>query len=469
MPDRRIRRRLNFSPLTPQGAANILSGVAASTRLLSSAHKAYKRRRPMSSIKKKAQKAVSRGRRKNKAVAISRRVGPFLGSIAATKPVKPVKGSTLYRKVVHEQLGGTAQEYAGGHSLWLGGSSIGQHDEVFKIVADSFICHYLKRVSDHRSSRTQYPSGNHKKRIFTKMDIYFGRIGGNTDTEALTGIALNNDSIDNMVTNLSVSLKQRWIEKSEVPIRVLIYRFTASATGDNEQIELRDDFVEKAIFTFSSKANYKINNTTVALDGNDNVNAVDANPIDGRIYTFRNRVPIFNPSYLMNLDTTVSLSLQQLSALGGGYVPSPFVDGKYGVNYENLNKPDVPDSLHAPVLRPSVVFNNCKTSTKVQFAPGGFKSFAMSYAHSGTMNSLFKHIQKQVFHGASPNQRIVPPGADSFLICLKPTIRTGGANQMALHTQAEFVYKCNMKSGKPCKLPTVQDLQVDPIPPPADP
>lgn len=468
MPDRRIRRRLNFSPLTPQVAANILSGVAASTRMLSSAHKAYKRRRPMSSIKKKAEKAVSRGRRKNKAVAISRRVGPFLGSIAATKPVKPVKGSTLYRKVVHEQLGGTAQEYAGGHSLWLGGSSVGQHDEVFKIVADSFICHYLKRIGDHRSSRTQLPNSNYKARIFSKIDISFGRIGGNTDTEALTYHTLANDSIDIMVANLSATLRQRWIEHSEVPIRVLIYRYLKD-TGDPEQVSFRDDFVEKAIFTFSSKANYKINNTTVALDGNDNVNAVDANPIDGRIYTFRNRVPIFSPSYLMNLDTTVSLSLQQLSAIGDGYVPSPFVDGKYGVNYENLNKVDVPDSLHAPVLRPSVVFNNCKTSTKVQFAPGGFKAFAMSYAHSGTMNSLFKHLQKQVFHGAAPNQRICPPGADSFLICLKPTIRTGGANQMALHTQAEFVYKCNMKSGKPCKLPTVQDLQADPVPPPVDP
>jgi len=466
MPDRRIRRRLNFSPLTPAGAANILSGVAASTRLLSSAHKAYKRRRPMSSIKKKAEKAVRRGRRNNKAVAINRRVGPFLGSIAATKPVKPVKGTTLYRKVVHDQLGGTAQEYAGGHSLWLGGSSIGQHDEVFKIVADSFICHYLKRVSDHRSSRTQGPVGQENQRIFNRMEIFFGRVGGNTDTEALTVHTVTNASIDDMVTSLSASLKSRWINHSELPIRVLIYRTRGHAW---DQVQLRDDFVEKAIFTFSSKANYKINNTTVGGEGSTNVNAIDANPIDGRIYTFRNRVPIFSPSYLMNLDTTVSLALQQVSAIGDGYVPSPFIDGKYGVNYQNLNKIDVPDSLHAPVLRPSVVFNNCKTSTKVQFAPGGFKTFSMSYAHSGTMNSLFKHIQKQVFHGATPNQRIVPPGADSFLICLKPTIRTGGANDMALHTQAEYLYKCNMKSGKPCKLPTVQDLQADPVPPPEDP
>lgn len=458
MPDRRVARRLNFglSPMTPQGAANILAAAAASARVTRSAYKAYKRKKPMSSIKKKAEKAVRRGQ-KNNAVAIGRRVGPFLGSIAATKPVKLVKGSTLYRKVTYDELGSTTG-YAGGHSMWVGGSSLGSQGDNFKVVADAFICHYLKRVRDHRSSRTQTPHTDLVDRLWQHAKITFGRVG--TDIDTAHTYELINADINTMATQLGSELKSQWIDHSRVPFKIVIKMADIKNHNFPDELYyrdiLRDDFCQKAVFTFSSKANFKINNTTMAGTdgaGASNVNAVDANPIDGRIYTFRNRVPIFSPSYMENLSAAEKQQLQQISLIG---------DTNYGVQFGLLNVLNVPDSLHAPPLRPAVVFNNCKTSTKVAFAPGGYKMFTMSYGHEGTMNSLFKHIMKQEFYPGFTEgqpQRIVPPGADSFLMCLKPTIRTGGANDMALHTQAEFVYKVNMKAGKPAKLPTVQDIE----------
>jgi len=438
--------------MTPQGAANILAAAAASTRMTRSAYKAYKRKKPMSSIKKQAQKAVQRGR-KNNAVAISRRVGPFLGSIAATKPVKLVKGSTLYRKVTYDELG-SITGYAGGHSMWVGGSSLGSQDDNFKVVADAFICHYLKRVRDHRSSRSQSPSTNQHETIWQKMLITFGRVG--TDIDTGHTYTLDNADIASMATQLGNELKSQWVDHSRVPFKVIIQEKDLNGSNAYYRSILRDDFCQKAVFTFSSRANFKINNTTMAGTdgaGASNVNAVDANPIDGRIYTFRNRVPIISPSFMENLSASEKLQLRGISEISAT---------NYGVQFGLLNVPNVPDALHAPPLRPAVVFNNCKTSTKVAFAPGGYKMFNMSYSHEGTMNMLFKHIMKQQFYPGFTEgqpQRIVPPGADSFLMCLKPTIRTGGANDMALHTQAEFVYKVNMKAGKPAKLPTIQDIE----------
>lgn len=432
---------------TPQGRG--IAAAAAAGTVMRSAYQSYKRKRLMSSVKKATRAAT---RKTNKAVAVSNRVGPFLGSIAATKPVKLVKGSTLYRKVAYQTLD-SSSGYAGGHSMWLGGSSLGNQDDNFKVVADAFICHYLKRVRDHRSSRTQEPDTNFSG-IWHRARITFGRVGSNIQSG--TTYSLLNDDINAMVTALSAQLKSRWIDHCEVPFKIVIEQRDEGHTGvEYFRVILRDDFCEKAVFTFSSKANFKINNTTMggtAGDGASNVNAVDANPIDGRIYTFRNRVPIFSPSYLQNLDSTVKSQLEQISLINSGVLH------EYGVGYGVLNITTAPDSLHAPPLRPAVVFNNCKTSTKVAFAPGGYKMFSMSYALEGTMNALFKHIMKTEFESNSA-QRIVPPGADSFLICLKPTIRTGGANNMALHTQAEFKYQCNMKAGKPAKLPTVQDLE----------
>lgn len=460
MPDRRVARRLNFGqmdPRTPQGAARILAAVAGSTRVLSSAHKAYKRKKPMSSIKKKAQKAVQRGR-KNSAVAIGKRVGPFLGSIAATKPVKIVKGTTLYRSVQRQELPTGSTAYAGGHSLWFGGSSLGTHTDNFNVVADALICYYLKRVNDHRSSRTQAPDGDTISRIWYQAHITFGRVGSQTQSGYVA--VLDNASINTLVPLVSAQLKDRWVNHSEVPIKIVIEDRRNDGGSYHNHVMFRDDFLQKAVFTFSSKATYKINNTTLAGEGTagTNINAVDANPIDGRIYTFRNRVPIFSPTYLDNMDATTQSNLEQISSMqevdSGG---TPIPQTSYGVQYNVLNKTSVPGELHAPVLRPAVVFNNCKTSTKVSFSPGGYKMFSMSYAHEGTLNSLFKHIMKQEFV-SSTTQRICPPGADSFLICLKPTIRVNENNGLAVHTQAEYVFKCNMKKGKPCKLPTVQDI-----------
>lgn len=432
---------------TPQGRG--IAAAAAAGSVARSAYQSYKRKRLMSSVKKATRRATRGG---NKAVAVSKRVGPFLGSIAATKPVKLVKGSTLYRKVAYQELGASSG-YAGGHSIWVGGSSVGPQDDNFRVVADAFICHYLKRVNDHRSSRTQEPPYEDQA-IWKQMQITFGRVGSNVQSGYVK--TLLNDDINAMVTVLTAELKDRWVNHSEVPFKVVILcKELGAGSGTYFRNIFRDDFAEKAVFTFSSKLNFKVNNTTMAGtagDGSGNVNAVDANPVDGRIYTFQNRVPIFNPSYLENLAPTVKSNLEQISLINTGVLHD------YGVGFGVLNVTTVPDSLHAPPLRPAVVFNNCKTSTKVAFAPGGYKMFSMSYAHEGTMNSLFKHICEQEFV-TSTTQRICPPGADSFLMCLKPTIRTGGANDMALHTQSEFKYQCNMKAGKPAKLPTVQDIE----------
>ena len=75
------------------------------------------------------------------------------------------------------------------------------------------------------------------------------------------------------------------------------------------------------------------------------------------------------------------------------------------------------------------------------------------------VNPLHAAFTNTVNYFGSVGLEVTPPGGDSFLMCLKPTIRTGTNNDMKLLTQAEFVYKCNVKAGKPAKLPTVQELE----------
>lgn len=429
---------------TPQGRAAAVIGAVGGYGIRRLRYEmgstSRKRARLMSSVKKSTRRAVSRGKQ-NQAVPVGARVGPFLGSIAATKPVKLVKGSTLYRVVKHGQVAAAA----GTRSVWYGGSSLGPRSKTFDVVADAFICHYLKRIKDHRSSRSQAPSATYAYRIFKEFRIVFGRPGqapGNEPEWALT-----NDTINNMVSVLSAKLQETWIDRNLVPVGLII---TRQNTQEDAQI-FRDDFVYKNVFTFDCKSNFKVNNTTLANTGNDsNVNAVDANPVDGRIYTFRNRVPVFSPSYLVSLDSTLRGNITDISAIDADY--------ETGVHYGPLNVTTLPGELTAPPLRPAVLFKNAKTSTKVNFAPGGFKMFSMRYSKEATLYAFLKAVMPIDSIGGD-GLEVTPPGGDSFLMCLKPTIRTGTNNDMKLLTQAEFVYKCNMKAGKPAKLPTVQELE----------
>jgi hypothetical protein len=237
-----------------------------------------------------------------------------------------------------------------------------------------------------------------------------------------------------------------------VPVGLTIWRKELEDSSLPYQAQIfRDDFVYKNVFTFDCKANFKVNNATLANTGNDsNVNAVDANPIDGRIYTFRNRVPVFSPSYLVSLDSTIRDAISDIASISQDY--------DSGVDFSPLLTTTIPGELTAPPLRPAVLFKNAKTSTKVNFAPGGYKMFSMRYSKEATLYTLLKALMPIDSQGTE-GLEVTPPGGDSFLMCLKPTIRTGTNNDMKLLTQAEFVYKCNVKAGKPAKLPTVQELE----------
>jgi len=431
---------------TPQGRAAAAIGAVGGYGIRRLRYEmgstSRKRARLMSSVKKATRRAVSRGKQ-NQAVPVGARVGPFLGSIAATKPVKLVKGSTLYRVVKH----GTVAAAAGTRSVWYGGSSVGPRSKTFDVVADAFICHYLKRIKDHRSSRSQLPQTNTSERIWHKMRIVFGRPGAEPDNEPYW--ELTNNSINTLVTTLSTKFQDTWIDRNMVPVGLTIWRHDHTNASNQYQL-FRDDFVYKNVYTFECKSNFKVNNTTLSNSDESNVNAVDANPIDGRIYTFRNRVPVFSPSYLVSLDSTIREAITDISAIDADY--------ETGVHYGPLLTTTLPGELTAPPLRPAVLFKNVKTSTKVNFAPGGYKMFSMRYSREATLYTLLKALMPIDSIGGD-GLEVTPPGGDSFLMCLKPTIRTGVNNDMKLLTQAEFVYKCNVKAGKPAKLPTVQELE----------
>lgn len=405
---------------------------------------------------------------------------------AKRKAVSLPKMSSQYRFQHHENrtYSGTVHK-----ALWFGGSSLGSGDDAAKVIADAMICHYLRRLSDSRSSRTVGITEN--SALWHNMDITFGNVGENpkssigfeTDihADATKGLTLTNQSIDAMVAILALKLEKMYLNTGMVPIRVSIRKNDYYNDGNNAELvtlpngnnaymlsgrQIVDDTdAYRNQFSLSISGLFKIHNVTLPPDGETDKHAINAQPVDGKLYNFRNRVPIFHPSYLAALDagapaiTGVSDMVQGVGSATGATM-APYETGIHHAALVNVSITN-PVELEAPPLRPSVIFKNSTSSEKVYMAPGAMKFRKTYFSMTGSMMSIFKRIYPTAFNvqEAGGSATRVPPGGESFLMCLKPSLKVSNTEVVTIDTDTSFVFKAHCKKAKMLLLPTKQVLE----------
>jgi hypothetical protein len=387
------------------------------------------------------------------------------------------KMSSQYRFQHHNSV-----TYSGSvhKALWYGGSSLGSGEDASKVLADSMICHYLRRVGDSRSSRTTVSSDD--SMLWHTMDITFGNVGQNPKftvtnetndyNDASKGLTLTNQSIDDLVAKLALKLEKMYLNGGMVPIRVAFTKKDSQIPTINGvetlvytyRMILDDTDAYRNQFSLSVSGLFKVHNVTVPSDGEKDKHAINAQPIDGKLYNFRNRVPVFHPSYLAGTQSTapnieaLSFLVTSVGTTNGASMSSY----ETGVHYQALNSSLTnPVELESPPLRPSVIFKNSTSSEKVYMAPGALKFRKTYFAMSGSLMSIFKRIlpipyNVQETDGAANH---IPPGGDSFLMCLKPTLKTSNTEVVTIDTDHSFVFKAHCKKGKMLLLPTKQVLE----------
>lgn len=338
-------------------------------------------------------------------------------------------------------------------ALWYGGSSLGSGHDAATVLADAMICHYLRRLNDNRSSRSTAIGSTP---LWYQMDIYFGTVGEDKitttdlDTDSTTdntkGLTITNSSVDVMVPILALKLEKMFITTGFVPIRVVIRK--PFPNGVSTGI-LDDTDCYRNQFSMSISGLFKIHNVSLPVNGDGDKHAINAQPVDGKLYNFRNRVPIFHPSYLAGVpavpeifkvsELTHNERLRQLPT---------------GVKWESLNTTDAnPPELQSPPLRPSVIFKNAASSEKVYMSPGALKFRKTYFSVEGNLMNIFKRI--------FPHEEVrsIPPGGDCFLMCLKPTLKVSNDEKVKIDTEHSHVFKAHCKKAKMLYLPTVQKLQ----------
>lgn len=385
----------------------------------------------------------------------SARIGKDNGLIVSNQKVpRPKKGSVQYRRSV---FGSVNQA----DKVWIGGSSIGQQVDHFKCVAHAILAMYLPRMGDMRASNIQTPSVGFP--IWDNMVIQYALDAPSTNAgpTLVDGVNVFNTSLIAMAFNLGNDLSIQ-AKKGYYPNAI---QFVDSASKG----VLLDTQLGRHIITVSCKGTFRFQNVTPASsagDASSNINAVDANPVSGKVFTYRNQAPIFADSYVSTLTDPATLA-------GIRDLQNVYKDFEmYGVTDTTLAGKGGAAFTHIPAapLNPSSVWRNVKSTGRVVFPPGGFKTFTTSYLRSESIAKYCQVISQTDLSFVPPaglalaSQAQYPPAGDSFMLCLRPTIKTlvgngstGEVIKMAYNT--EHIMMASIKRRKPSPLQVVNTIE----------
>lgn len=394
----------------------------------------------------RAKRARTKKHKKSKRV----KTGSYAGMLIASKPVTITKRGVRIR----ERYSAPAGVITDVRRLWTGANTIGDEQYLFSLIAEAMMENILRSIKDTRSDKGATTDVG----FLSKIKLTFVRDAQQYASTTLTrtleyditgqsnsfnGMVYNNvlgaspnlSLIDGVLTSDIRGLRDHLYDFATTgfyPEKMFLYRLD---TGLATHEILRDTQFGRANLKLSIAGLHKFQNVTPAdnVDGAQyNANAIDANPLSGKIYTFRNLAPRFNrgwlsaqgPSTATALDLMVGRPInrnnwdyKQISAL---------TDSAAGIGMPAINE------FKLPVLRTRAVFSNAKTSTNISIPPGGFKVFKTKFTYNGSIVRLIRDVT-QVMRDPSLNTPVdtgtkYPSLGDSFLLCVTPAMKTGGAD-----------------------------------------
>lgn len=383
------------------------------------------------------------------------RIGKDNGLIVSNQRVPhPKKGSIQYRKSNYGLVEAT-------NKLWIGGSSIGREVTHFRCIAHAILAHYLPKLGDMRSSNDQAPSSTTvlpATPVFGSFQVQYGK---DAPSNAMTGAQFFDGPVivNASYTAMAVALGLQMADQAHGGLYPMAITFAAPVGGIGTNNALyRDVNMGRHVITVSVQGRFRFQNVTAAGEGDasTNINAVDANPCDGKVYTFRNQAPLFSSNYVSAFDLAVpadALTVEGIEVLQNVRLPFEM--------YGDSNKGAAAfDHIKAPPLNPKSIWRNVSSTGSAVFPPGGFKTFTTSYLRS---ESIFKYCSSitqddKLSIGTYDTSSVYPPAGDSFMMCLRPTIKTANeVIKMAYNT--EYILKASIQRRKVSALQVVNDIE----------
>lgn len=372
----------------------------------------------------------------------------------AAKRVPLTIGTVRLRKIAHR----TATD---DNCLYVGQGNLGSIHVFIKMIAKATLLHYMHRVGDFRASEENRPVNDdmvgtdpgYRDFVVTwsSMRFQFANTGSRGTDQGysynLSSFTSSYRTIDEMATTLGGQMMAQFKAGRRL-VNVIVYR--GEVPTDANAI-LNDISAGRNLMQISVQTCLKLQNTTVAdhvgadQDGA-NALSIHRNPIDGYIYHFRNRVPVFKMQYLMSKGNTAEQKLAKLQWLQN--------DDPSGMMIAPLSDlPAQSEFLHPPTA-PSVIFKNTAGKERISIQPGRQKKIYMSEHYEGSINSLieryieFDPSASDLFKDGTP-----PPGGKCVLVGLKATHKSSDTEDLRVEVETETVYTTRMSKAGIMKLP----------------
>ena len=365
---------------------------------------------------------------KHKSRGSVQKIGSYAGKLIASKPVGVPKAGARIRQRQFGNAGSATNK------AWLFGNNLGSEKYFCTLAAQAIITHLLRELGDYRSDKGSQVSGSiyRVSMTFSPEDSLYNSsprevvmtLGADSSFNGMVenplGALGNSMTIDG--TTVGVVTERNFAAQLFLQAVQGYYPTGLAANRDafdSNAYVYRDTQFGKAKLAINVRGEWKYQNITpgAGLDGHStNINAVDANPLQGKIATYRNLSLKWNPGWLAQQTSGDREFLTDFAAR-----PNTLSNWDYSqtsaVPFVTATK-----EQEAMPLRMATVFSNAKTSTFVHFPPGGFKTFKTSFSYKG---SIFKFMRDTTQVRSSALERPKYPSlGDSFALCLVPTIKS---------------------------------------------
>lgn len=424
--------------MSPQQILNLAMATDVAARQIQKAYRGYKSR-------KYAKKPPKRQMKKQPAPGIPKyRVGAAMGTFGKKgRTPKPIQGIVLKETHITSPTQ-TVASYVGMPYI--------QRDRLVLALAMHMTQDIAKRsglcLSSWQSIMVSNAYGGGR---MTKLRMEFKKIhvDGSTsgDTFDITPAA------DTTWILFAHNIKNEFMSQAEngfFPTKYRLYDTDSKVFYDHNNFD-------NDIVTMNITSIVKIQNTTPAADGNDSINAVDANPLMGRVYDFKHMAPRLRSGYMTEMQSVTGFT-------GMSQISSSLTNQKEIQTQHLRNGGLITGTLATAFAMPpngAAVFENCDGAKDIKMPPGGF--YTIKRTHK-CVASVKRYLHGSVDFRDPPTysdgiQSIrAPIVSKCWMVGLRPMLPTGLDESIRLAMSRDSIVKVQVRRAKLPNAPVYNNL-----------
>ncbi|AXQ65750.1 MAG: putative capsid protein [Cressdnaviricota sp.] len=289
------------------------------------------------------------------------------------------------------------------------------------------------------------------------FQYYRTKRDGDYQKDIGTAIQLNpNDTYMTMVDSIRNQFRT-FAQKGYIPFEMVL-------KDDINNAYRQFNKIDEIMVTLYMESKHKIQNLTAATavstgGGQMDINAIDANPVQGRIYDFGHSTPRLGRAFVSQASQVTGY--QDIGKLAA--TTASDANNNFGGNFVNTlwlrahgaADPTASDTLYRTFTQPpqgAAVFDNCTGAKNVSMPPGGFYTVKRTHKVKASLKRILQSLipldPAQTGSAELKGVASVPVVHKSFMIGLEPSVRSSPTEKVSILVNREVTCKVSFKYAK---------------------